>query len=271
MRMSFWRTHRASGHVTTSLVADSVLQDVYDRFRASGEWPPVRQLQRDYLELGDFRTIAARIGRGHLVCEEGPSGRCILTLDSIAARPSAKDDLAIFCAAIRFTARHFAAHGTKPISASEFRTELTLDDAGTRRLGALLRLEALIWLHATYTPAGNFSFGPGERAIFFEHVTSYSEYVDAATRVRKEDEERGMLMAAEYRRSIPPRLGATTVGDAEGASTAVVTSDAALAATPGGWLERLNAAFAKEAERRGYFWLVVASILSLATAALAVF
>lgn len=182
---------------------DEILQRVYDIFRASGEWPSVLELQREFKGQGDFRTIAARIGRDTIVCQDGPTGRCFLPLTAIAARQHCQGDVDLFCAAIRLAAKSYAERGAEPLTQGTFAKELDVHGAALPRLGRLLHLENFVFAGGASSNANmsTFSLTPAERAIHFDGVGTFADYQAVVRRITAEERERSLLHAAPVGRA----------------------------------------------------------------------
>src|SRR5712692_5149200 len=105
------------------MTADDLLQEIYDQFLATGEWPLARELQIHHLD-SNIRQIAKKAGWDRVACNEGVDGRCLIQLSEIPKRAKSEEDLRNFVAAMRIIARLFIERGTAPITLGEIAGEL---------------------------------------------------------------------------------------------------------------------------------------------------
>lgn len=178
---------------------EHILQRIYDTFRDAGQWPSVRSLLHEYRHEGSFRTIAARIGRDRIICQEGSHGVCYLPLAEVARRDHATADLQLVCGAVRLAAKRYLLHGAQPIDQRDFASALNVHGAALTRLGRLLALEQHVFTEAASSNAemSGFSYTPGERALHFEDVHTFGDYEAVVARVIDAERERGQLTARE--------------------------------------------------------------------------
>lgn len=250
--------------------AEEILEHVYGQFLLTGSWPLVRELQLEYRDLGDFRTIAARIGADRIICQENPTGVCYLPIAEISVQSESSADMARFCDALRLAASIYAREGPSPLTSQICQRELSLEGAELRRLGAMLSLDTFLWSSVGgAADFGTFSFTPNERILFFHGVRDYGGYTSTISAVQAQESER-------YRLRDLVRQGSGTV---VGAATAQAESEhpGTGQSEPEGVTKqpllthRLNAWIRAERKARGELWLVIATLLGLALAAAAVF
>lgn len=156
---------------------EQLLQDVYDRFRASGEWPLVRDLQVAHKALGNIRYMAATIGVDRMVCEEGQDGRCFLRLGEVNQRAHSHDDISAYLATLRFIAAAFEAHGPSPVTSEQLASALALEPLALKRLSRLLCRDSGPWSGGSWDTQGvTFSVTPVEEALFYDSVHTFPQY-----------------------------------------------------------------------------------------------
>lgn len=170
------------------MTADELLQETYDQFLATGEWPLARELQIQHLD-SNVRQIAKKVGWDRVACNEGAEGRCLIQLREIPNRAKSEEDLHNFVAAIRIIARLFIERGTAPTTVREIADELKLAQLPARRLAGMLYLAPGIWSAAGGPATLEFYLQPTERVIWFKSVASIEEYFAIHARVDREEAE----------------------------------------------------------------------------------
>jgi hypothetical protein len=241
--------------------AEDFLRVVYAHFDSKGEWPTVQSLQTELRHVGDVRLIATRIGNERVVCQDGATGVCFLTLTGLDALPEAASDTANAVAMIRQLALHAIQRGVLPTSSAEIATALNLAPPELARAGLILYHDHNTWSQWSGSDHG-FIITPRDDAVFYERVSSVHDVTAIRERRAREGLERGRMIAERISVSAEPR---TVVTDA------TVRGDlmAREAAVNSGWLSKLVAKLERENSRRGILWTVLAVLLGLILAALA--
>ena len=118
---------------------EALLQELYERFATTGEWPRYRDLER---ALGFSLAKVVKPVRQDLVTFYTPIGAdttCSLTLRGLESQPAAIDDLAKALGAIRFIAGKAATDGLSArISIQELQSDAALSDPEASRLSRIL-------------------------------------------------------------------------------------------------------------------------------------
>ncbi len=181
----------------------ALLQRVYDRFRDSGQWPPVHTLQIELRQEMKVRRAAAAIGTGLIVCEDGGDGKCRLTLLGIAHCTDSEDDLANFTALIRFLASSYVSNPGVIVRSEEIKAALAMEEAAMTRLRMVIKGTVWgIWGTSTWpNDSQAFTLTPSEEAAFFEKVATVDEYLELKDQLNEEARETATLHIGRSRRT----------------------------------------------------------------------
>jgi len=238
---------------------EEVLQEIYEHFRQTGDWPSVRDLQVRYKDHGDFRTFAARLGQDRLVCQQGPTGVCYLPLREVSRRRNSLKDIALLCGALEFASSWFAERGPQGISQADLAAALDLHGSSLRGLGRLLQLENFVFSGGGSSTAdmNTFSLVPTERALFFDGLRSFLDYEARVAKIRSEERERDRIQRRAQ------------AGTDDYALETIVPAPMPPALPVLSRWSRLNDWLHVEAKVRGPLWVVVGFIISIAIALLA--
>ena len=172
----------------SALPAEQFLQEVYDHFRISGEWPLLRPLQLRHFNT-NLRVLAKRIGADRIVCNEEQDGtRCFLHLKEIANRANSEDDQKHFVDAIRIVARAYIDRGRTNITLKDIASELKLSELEAKKLSEMLWSAGQI--SDMYGARGlDFYLRPLERMLWFRDIRSMDDYFAMHATVDEEEAE----------------------------------------------------------------------------------
>ena len=158
------------------LPAEQFLQEVYDHFRTSGEWPLLRPLQLRHFNT-HLRVLAKRIGPERIVCNaEGDETRCFLQLKEIANRANSEDDQKNFVGAMRIVARAYINRGRANVTLKEIASELNLSELEATRLSEMLSSAGQISDMYGARASLDFYLRPVERVLWFRDIESMDDY-----------------------------------------------------------------------------------------------
>ncbi len=170
--------------------SNEFLQLIYDRFRTTGTWPLVRDLQITLRQKGNIRQIASTVGFDKVICEDRADGVCFLRLEGISACRNSETDVKNFLAAVRLASSHYISSGPGEITSQMIQTQLSLSDLETRRLSEIMYRHNAPWSSAGWSQDRSwFHFEPGTEIVFFENVHTLTEYLDTKDRIAAEAAE----------------------------------------------------------------------------------
>lgn len=201
------------------MTSNEIVEAVYGHFHSAGCWPSVRLLQVRYRPYGNFRTLAARLGRDIINCQDGDDGTCSLTLQAMAELPAAKADIDLFLAALDVIATIYEGKGPKLITSAEINGHLGATTVALRRLGALL-YQAPLWKSGTWPDSHDFSITPREEVLFLGELHSFREYQERRASIDREALERSTLLMPEVWRAASS-INSDVRNDDEGSPAAV--------------------------------------------------
>lgn len=179
-----------------------LITDTYAYFRDHGHWPLVRALQTEYGPRLSVRAIAAEAGRDSIICQQGPDGRCTLTLQGLARMPAAADDLERLAAAVSFIAMQFEQYGAVPVTHAAIGQTLGVNGTDLARLGALLLQATGLWSSATWSPDNSeFAVTPTEEAYFFRDIKSFKDFEAVRAQVDRDGLRVAELLSTQHGRA----------------------------------------------------------------------
>ena len=165
-----------------------LLQLVYNRFRASGNWPLVSDLRVELRDEGNVRVLATEIGADKIVCENRDGGVCRLHFATLAACENAEEDVTNVLAAFRYLAHRYITEQARLVSSAEILAELKLPSlAGTRMSRILPSAATETWESYSSGEDGSFvNMKLLDGVVPYEKVTTLAQFIATGARVRNE-------------------------------------------------------------------------------------
>lgn len=199
------------GGTTRTLPADQLafLQHVYDKFKAEGGWPQVRQLQIELVDMGSIQAVADTIGSEYVRCDPpGDSTVCSLQLKGVAVSDGSQSDIGNFLATIRYAADRYVETKSLPnISGAILESALGMTKLEAKRACLLLLSAHGLWSGSR--PIDNdVEITVGDDIVHYQGVQSLEEFWDRAERLKQQIMETG-------RRSLSSRLAKKQPRDRE--------------------------------------------------------
>jgi hypothetical protein len=185
-------------YLYSDMTPDEFLQELYDEFKRTAEWPLLRDVQLRHFDT-NLRYLAKTIGTERVVCNDGPSGSlCFLQLKEIANRSGSDSDQKNFVDAIRIIAQAYIAHGHERVELQHIMAELKLSQRDAKKLAEMLWLAGDI--SNAYGARGTLEFylQPIERMLWFKDVSSMDEYFAIHDRINQEEAEGRHLDAQSW-------------------------------------------------------------------------
>ena len=199
--------------VTCKMDHGEFLQIVYDRFRTTGKWPRVRDLQIELRDKVNVRALALDAGLSKVVCESRPAGECFLHLEGIVECKDAQEDIENFLATVRLMARRYVSEGASRITKGEIDQELGLGQLASVRLARiLLRVAGIAGGSSGTADDATLSLELTEDTLWYENVATIDEFMVVRRRVRHESAE---LTAKQWTGPNPSFAAATATGELE--------------------------------------------------------
>ncbi len=159
-----------------------ILQLVFDAWRATGDWPRARALQRlleQQAERVDIEVVARRLDRQIGWLEQNQDGRIVLRVRGLAACDGADEYLAPFVRVIRLLYDHYAGGGQDDprVTDDDLRSVLGLDDETIARTFGLLENEWFLFEGGTAAADGSWSRVISPNIRHFRDVEAIGGYL----------------------------------------------------------------------------------------------
>ena len=153
----------------------ALLQHVYDKFKAEGKWPSVRQVQIELVDLGPIQAVAEMIGSEYVRCDYG-DGVCSLELKGVALCEGTQGDIENFLATIRYAAQLYVETATSPrISGAILQSALGMTQPDAQRACVLLKTAHGFW--SSHKPVGDdVEIKVSDEIVHYQGVQSLDEF-----------------------------------------------------------------------------------------------
>lgn len=165
----------------------ALLQHVYDKFKAEGKWPSVRQVQIELVDLGPIQAVAERIGGEYVRCEyPGVGSVCSLGLKGVALCKGAKGDIENFLATIRYAAaRYVETESAACISGAILQSELGMTQPDAQRVCVLWKTAHGLW--SSHRPVGDdVEIKVSDEIVHYQGVQSLDEFWARGERLKQQ-------------------------------------------------------------------------------------
>jgi hypothetical protein len=211
------------------------LQHVYDKFKAEGRWPSVRQLQIELVDLGRIQTVADMIGGEYVRCDfPGDTSVCSLELRGVAVCEGAQGDIENFLATIRYAAQRYVKTEARPcISGAILQSALGMTQPEAQRACVLLQSAHGLW--GMSSPVDDdVEIMVGDEIVHYQEVQSLDEFWARGEHLKQQIIQAGSQSVSRrvvQRKKSPPAQHPTVMfehveGIADDAIRALVERDA---------------------------------------------
>jgi hypothetical protein len=202
-----------------------LLNLVYGYFRESGTWPMARWVEVEFVDDGDFESVADELGRDFIRhgSPAEPTSTCVLTIRGVAACNGSEDDVANY---LRIIPRLSDAYknGTS-VKRVEIANAWSLSDLESKRLFELLHSNGTLTFGGSGSRDAWEEFGGSQAAFKLRNVTTLGQYLETLAQLYPGQQNQPALWDGESNpgehvipagtNAVVPNVDTTLVADPE--------------------------------------------------------